>query len=541
MRAVRPNAQIEVEVIDLDNLDYAKERKRKVNRLEARSTHPSNLAMKEHPMKAIRRAGVPLVAYITADPEQTVLGCMKVGLGKADDIPLLEWDCARGLRGRNPAGQEAARDLTPDGEVTNTLNPMECLTLLPKAPDESVVFFHNPHRLLESPAAGGQIAQAIWNLRDTFKSKHCTLVMLCPDIILPAEVRNDVITVEEETPTPEDIDRIVTKTAEEAKVALNGEKAKAIDTLLGYQSEFGVEQSFALALTKKGVDLDKLWELKVRDIRKAAGLEVMLPKENFDDLAGCEGVKTFMRLLINGRERPRAVFMLDEIEKMVGGAAGDTSGVSQGLMEQFLYWTEIKKVLGILLVGVPGAGKTATNRCTAGEARVPLLRGSMSTVKGSLVGQSEGQFKALLKCVDAVGQGRVLMIATCNSLDALSPELMARFKLATFFFDYPDETERAALWQLYMKKYELTGTSPRSPNWVGREIESCCHRAWLFNVSMDEASKSVVPISVANADKMDALRRKVSGRFLSAARPGVYVYGEEPVKTASKSRRIDLN
>ena len=65
----------------------------------------------------------------------------------------------------------------------------------------------------------------------------------------------------------------------------------------------------------------------------------------------------------------------------------------------------------------------------------------MSTVKGSLVGQSEGQFKALLKCVDAVGQGRVLMIATCNSLDALTPELMARFKLATFFYDYPDEEE----------------------------------------------------------------------------------------------------
>ena len=46
---------------------------------------------------------------------------------------------------------------------------------------------------------------------------------------------------------------------------------------------------------------------------------------------------------------------------------------------------------------------------------------------------------------------------------------------------------------------------------------------------------------MANADKMDALRRKVSGRFLSAARPGVYVYGEEPAKLVSKSRKIDLN
>src|SRR6266516_7016231 len=178
--------------------------------------------MKEHPLKAIRRAGVPLVAYQTADPEQTVQGCIKIGIGgKADKTPLLEWDCIRGLRGRNEPGRNAAQEISPDGPAM-TLNPAECLSLLEKAPEDAVVFFHNPHRLLESPAAGGQIAQAIWNLRDIFTSRHCTLVMLCPDITLPAELRNDVITVEEPAPTPEDIDRIITKTAEEAKIALNG-------------------------------------------------------------------------------------------------------------------------------------------------------------------------------------------------------------------------------------------------------------------------------------------------------------------------------
>src|SRR5436190_6342191 len=160
----------------------------------------------DHPLKAIRRAGVPLVAYLTADPEQTILGSIKaVGLrraasDKATPVPILEWDCIRGLRGRNTPGQEAAREISPDGPAM-TLNPAECLSVLVKAPDDSIVFFHNPQRLLEDPRGVAPIAQAIWNLRDGFKERRCTLVMLSPDLTLPPELRNDVITVEEASPT----------------------------------------------------------------------------------------------------------------------------------------------------------------------------------------------------------------------------------------------------------------------------------------------------------------------------------------------------
>ncbi|HXJ56964.1 MAG TPA: AAA family ATPase, partial [Verrucomicrobiae bacterium] len=293
------------------------------------------------------------------------------------------------MRGRNKPGEQCAAQLGTEPALLT--NPTEALMAFMRAEEESIIFFHNAQLWLDNPS----VIQAIWNLRDSFKARRCSLVLLGPDITLPQELRNDVITIEEPAPTETDIDRVISKTAEDAKVALNGEKTKAIDTLLGYGSEFAVEQAFALSLNKKGVNLDKLWDLKVRDLRKAAGLEVSLPKENFNDLAGCEGFKEFMRMYLNGRKRPRCEFWLDEIEKMVGGT-GDTSGVSQGLIEQFLNWTQERRVDGMLLIGVPGAGKSASCKTTAGEARIPLLRGSMSTVKGSLVGQSEGQFKALL-------------------------------------------------------------------------------------------------------------------------------------------------
>ncbi|MGB7590439.1 MAG: hypothetical protein WBO19_04275, partial [Terriglobia bacterium] len=44
--------------------------------------------------------------------------------------------------------------------------------------------------------------------------------------------------------------------------------------------------------------------------------------------------------------------------------------------------------------------------------------------------------------IDAVSQGRMLFIATCNSIASLPPELRRRFTLGTFFFDLPTVDER---------------------------------------------------------------------------------------------------
>ena len=51
-------------------------------------------------------------------------------------------------------------------------------------------------------------------------------------------------------------------------------------------------------------------------VRKTAGLKITLPKVTFKDMAGCEGFKSHGRDICNGRMRPRAVFWLDELEKM---------------------------------------------------------------------------------------------------------------------------------------------------------------------------------------------------------------------------------
>ena len=50
----------------------------------------------QHPFRAVRKAGVPLVAYETGDPWATVAGCMRAMNGKADATPFFQWDCLAG-------------------------------------------------------------------------------------------------------------------------------------------------------------------------------------------------------------------------------------------------------------------------------------------------------------------------------------------------------------------------------------------------------------------------------------------------------------
>lgn len=498
----------------------------------------------DHPFKTARKAGVPIMGIETADPAATIRACAKTRNGAPDTF--FQWNMIQGLRPILTGNQEVdARNKAlaeTIGTEAETQNFTVCLDLIAKNPPKACTFFMmNAHAAFNDYSA----LQAIWNLRDELKTRGSTLVLMGPSLKMPSEISGDAFIFEEPTPTAEDIQRKIDSAIKDARGAgatfpdpEPEERARIVDTLTGYLSLFSIEQALALSTTREGLNVRRLWELKVASLKNTAGLEISQPENNFADLAGCYGVKDFFGKIIKGRQRFGGVFFLDEIEKMIAGGGGDLSGTSQAMIEQFLYWTEAKKVLAVLLLGVPGAGKSWTAHCTAGEAKVPLLRGSMSTVKGSLVGESEQNMRKLLRTIDSVTQERTLMIATCNSLDTLTPEILSRFKLGVFFYDYPTPEETSALWTLYQRKYELTSdTPPAVERWTGREIESCCHRAWLFNCSLADAARSVVPVSRANGSKMEALRKSAEDRFLSAAVIGTYNTRQGMTSTAANNAR----
>jgi len=479
--------------------------------------------------KAARRVSAPLVVVNTPDPAATIIALSMAANG---DGPKVEWDCVRGLTGRNTQGRDW---IAAQGEFDSTVNnPLGALVVAGKLTEKGLIFIHLAHRWIQDPA----IVQAVWNLRDEFKQDQRTLVLLACAFPVPAELSDDVLVLEEPLPGPDELGGIIEKLHAAASLTLAPEDAeRSIEALRGL-SAFAAEQVTAMSLRKSGIDVPALWERKRQAIEQTPGLKVFRDGGTFDDIGGCEIVKGFLRRVMHGQARPNAVVFIDEIEKMLGGASGDLSGVTQDQLGAILTYMQDHQSTGMIFIGPPGAAKSAIAKAAGNDGGVPTIQVDLGAAKGSLVGQSEQQLRNALKVITAVSNGRALWIATCNSIADLPPELRRRFTLGTFFFDLPSATDRLAIWDIYVKKYSLPMQAlPNDHGWTGAEIRQCCDIAWRLGCTFVEAAEFVVPVSRSAADAIQRLRDQASGRFLSASEPGVYDANRKAPTTTEKTGR----
>lgn len=484
-----------------------------------------------------RRAGVPLVSVDTSDPAQTIRTIIGSLNGDAEDAKVLRWDFCNGMVGVTDAGAAALSDMVgnEDPKIA-TLNPAECLSLLlAKLTPDLMVFFLNIDMVWTQP----DVIQGIWNLRDKFKSNGSMLIALGSGTRLPAQLKQDCVTLIDTLPDVKEVRTIVDQLAEDAGIQekfTKHDREKACDTILGL-SAFAGEQVLAMSLTKKGVDLDSLWERKRQMIEQTPGLSVWKGGERFDDIGGYENAKSFMRNICNGNAPPRAIVFIDEIEKSMAGNRSDSSGVSQDYLRTLLTFMQDKDAAGVIFIGPPGSGKSAVAKSTGNEAEIPTVALDLGGMKGSLVGESEQRLRTALQVIDAISQGRTLFIATCNSIGVLPPELRRRFSLGTFFFPLPTEKERRKVWDIYRRKFSLhrDDSLPDDDGWTGAEIRNCCNIAWRLNCTLEQAAKFIVPVSKSAADDIERLCREASGRYISAGEPGMYKQKQEQ---QSSSRRL---
>lgn len=137
---------------------------------------------------------------------------------------------------------------------------------------------------------------------------------------------------------------------------------------------------------------------------------------------------------------------------------------------------------GILLVGVPGCGKSLSAKMVAAQWELPLFRFDLGTVYDKYVGESEKKMKDALQFLDnmapcvvwideiekalAVSEGsndigrhmlgqflfwlqesesRIFLVATANEISSLPSELFRKGRFSEIFFvDLPTGAERAA-------------------------------------------------------------------------------------------------
>jgi hypothetical protein len=505
-------------------------------------------------IRQARAVSTPILAIATADPMAAVLALAdeydpaKNPAAKAA-TPIVLWDSVRGYQAANGAGADVVGALTPPDDglglpapAVPFLNPVEALRVAyDRFPRGTFACYLNAHRLIDGNREGGPMAiQAICNLRDAFKGSRRTAILLAPSWVLPAELAQDVMVLDDPLPSAEELaDVIKTEIAGYASSPAGGagwtaptdtEIADAAASLTGL-ARFPAEQTIATTLQQAGrLDDGIIWSRKRPYIAQTPGLTVETVRETLADVKGLDAIAGKFSRLMRGREAPRVIVRMEELEKVLGGARGDSSGTSQDQLAVLLTAMEDFEWEGLIGFGVPGSGKSLLSRAIGGEFQRPVLTLDMGALKGSLVGQSEQAVRAAVKTIRAIAGPRAYFIASCNGVATIPAALQRRFTSGIWFFDTPSPEALADVWGLYRAKYGIDAADvlPSCVGWTPAEVRNCCRTAYREGLSLADAAAFVVPVSRSDKEGIAAMRKLAHGSFLDASTGRTYVDGSQP-------------
>ena len=451
---------------------------------------------------------------------------------------LATWDLDRGLALAGPPA--------PGVAVPAAADPLAALRALPAlaTPDgTTLLVLRNFHRFLGS----AEVVQALDTRVAAGKTARAFVVILAPAAPLPPELERLFVVVDHDLPGREQLGAIARSVATEPGELPAGEGLEAVLDAAAGLTRAEAENAFSLALVRHGrLAPDVLWDLKAQALKTSGLLTLHRGGETFADLGGLGPLKEFCARALRRGGHPAA------------------------------------RPRGILLLGVPGTGKSAFAKALGNETGRPTLVLDVGALMGSLVGQTEQRVREALRAIDAMapcvvfcdeiekalagsqgGQGdsgvgaRLLgalltwlgdhesdafFVGTCNDISRLPPEFSRAERFdAIYFLDLPGAPEKALIWRQYLGRFGLDPAQPRPQDrdWTGAEIRACCRLAALLDVPLLAAAQHVVPVATTAGESVERLRSWAAGRCLAADRPGIYTRGSDAPGTPGRKVRRD--
>ncbi|MEM8720595.1 MAG: AAA family ATPase [Cyanobacteria bacterium P01_G01_bin.39] len=481
--------------------------------------------MKEE-LNILVQAQYPLIYLITPEEERAEHAIAKIAKDNGEYKRIYVWTVTRGMVEYGQPRQ---------GTQHNTVSPEAAIEWTIRQKDSGIYIFKDLHPFIDGPVITRWLRDAI----ASFKGSDKLIILMSPLQTVPIELEKEVVVLDYPLPNLAELNQVLSdRLAESRNNRLNTEtREKLLKAALGLTKD-EAEKVYRKAQVKAGQLTESEVEIVLSEkkqlIRRNGILEYIEEDETIDSVGGLEELKRWLKQRSNAfTERAR----------------------EYGLPQP----------KGMLILGIPGCGKSLIAKTTSRLWGLPLLRLDMGRVyDGSTVGRSEANLRSALKTAESISpvilfideldkafaggggsgdsdggtSGRifgsfltwmqekkspVFVMATANRVERLPGEFLRKGRFDEIFFvDLPSSTERQDIFRIHLGKrrseinrFDLDQLTKVSDGFSGAEIEQAIIAAMYDAFAQDReftqldiiaAIKATLPLSRTMTEQVTALR-----------------------------------
>ncbi len=435
---------------------------------------------------------------------------------------------------------------TADGSVRSAQEPLEAISAISELGESTLVLLRDFHLFLED--ANPVLLRALKDELKRGKAQGRVILVVGCRQVLPPELEREFVVLDFALPGKAELEHVVTGICQSANQPKP--EAEALDAIL--EAATGMtcgeaENAMALSLVEtKSLDPVRIAREKAQTVKKGGILELVDNLPSLDSVGGLDLLKNWLVLRKDAFSRRAIEYGLPTPK-------------------------------GLLIIGVPGTGKSLAAKATASLLGRPLLKLDAGRLYGGLVGQSEGNLRAVIQTAEAIAPcvlwideiekafagskssgstdggtssrvfgsflswmqektSPVFVVATANDVTQLPPEFLRKGRFDELFFvDLPNPEEREAIWAIQIanygrkpESYSIPGLTKGTDGWTGAEIEQAyiegLYEAFSRGKEPDTISLGTllakqVPLSRLMSEPIAVLRQWAKGRARPATLP----------------------
>lgn len=497
------------------------------------------------------KAGYPVLYMVTAEEaraEATI--AVSTFLPVSSKKNLVCWSATQGIW--SPYQEDGLTNV-------KMTDPVQTLQWIKQTKLVSTVYILRDLHPYFTGTAGILVIRLLRDLCRDLQQLQSTLLIMSPVARLPIELQREVVQIDYDLPDRVEIAGVFDRLYGGAKERLltmglgvdDDERERIVGAAMGLTS-VEATNAFSMAMVdaaqKRGKIADLVLKEKALAVKKTGILEYYETKEDISAVGGLENLKLWLRRRSQAFTKKAREFGLPPAK-------------------------------GVLLVGVPGGGKSLVAKVASSIFEVPLIRFDIARVFAGLVGQSEEQMRTALQTIDAIGPSIVwvdemekafagasgsgsndsgvtrrvfgtfltwmqektspsFIVATANSIIGIPPEMLRKGRFDdNFYIGLPGQIARAEIFKIQLKKYkrghldlDIKAMVEKSKKMTGAEIEGAIieglftafeHNHELTTADVLAALGNTNPIAVSQKDELEAMTSWAKENAVNASKPDV--------------------